>query len=82
MEEPGPAGSGQWKLIHVRGLDLVADGLTKPLLGVAFKRFLENLGMTQPFLQAEDPHVRAAQTRGIRTPEHVHSGGVAAMSLL
>ena len=82
LEEPGPAGSGQWKLIHVRGLDLVADGLTKPLLGVAFKRFLENLGMTQPFLQAEDPHVRAAQMRGIRTPEHVYSGGVAAMSLL
>ena len=82
LEEPGPVGSGQWKLIHAHGLDLVADGLTKPLLGVAFKRFLENLGMTQPFLQAEDPHVRAAQTRGIRTPEHVYSGGVAAMSLL
>ena len=41
----------RWFLHHVRGLDLVADGLTKPLLGAAFKRFLENLGMNMPFFK-------------------------------
>ena len=31
--------------MHLRGVDLVADGLTKPLLGQAFLAFLRDLGM-------------------------------------
>ena len=64
------------------GLDLVADGLTKPVLGAAFKRFLENLGMNLPFLQAEDAEVRAAQLQSLRTSQHVHSGAASALSFL
>eukprot|EP00435_Cladocopium_sp_Y103_P033382 s1981_g8.t1 len=41
----GIAPGGLWKLLHLRGTELVADGLTKPLLGQAFSRFLQNLGM-------------------------------------
>ena len=37
--------SGAWKLLHLRGEELVADGLTKPLCGQAFGRFLEDLGL-------------------------------------
>ena len=36
---------GVWKLLHLRGTELVADGLTKPLSGQAFYRFLEDLGI-------------------------------------
>ena len=32
-------------LLHLRGSELVADGLTKPLLGQAFAAFLRDLGM-------------------------------------
>lgn len=39
------APGGQWKLHHLRGLELMADGLTKPLQGQAFHRFLVNIGM-------------------------------------
>ena len=47
----GVAPGGTWKLLHVKGVDLVADGLTKPLHGQAFRAFIEELGMpnqTQP----------------------------------
>ena len=77
LDETDAAG-GQWKLIHVRGLDLVADGFTKPLFGAAFKRFLENLGMNIPFLRAEDPEVRAAQMRNLGSRERVHAGAASA----
>ena len=36
---------GVWKLLHLRGTELVADGLTKPLSGQAFYKFLEDLGI-------------------------------------
>ena len=36
---------GKWKLLHLKGTELVADGCTKPLLGQAFFRFLEDLGL-------------------------------------
>lgn len=41
----GVTPDGPWKLFHLRGTELVADGLTKPLHGQAFFRFLEDLGM-------------------------------------
>ena len=36
---------GRWKLLHLKGTELVADGLTKALLGQAFLRFVEDLGL-------------------------------------
>ena len=36
---------GKWKLLHLKGTELVADGCTKPLLGQAFFPFLEDLGL-------------------------------------
>eukprot|EP00435_Cladocopium_sp_Y103_P018479 s2475_g4.t1 len=41
----GVTPDGLWKLFHLRGTELVADGLTKPLYGQAFARFLQDLGM-------------------------------------
>ena len=35
----------KWKLIHLRGENLLADGWTKPLIGQAFERFLRKLRM-------------------------------------
>ena len=81
LDETDAAG-GQWKLIHVRGLDLVADGFTKPLFGAAFQRFVENLGMNAPFLRPEDPEVRAAQVRSRNSQERVHAGAASAMGFL
>ena len=81
LDETDAAG-GQWKLIHVRGLDLVADGFTKPLFGAAFQRFVENLGMNAPFLRPEDPEIRAAQVRSHGSRERVHAGAASAMSFL
>ena len=81
LDETDAAG-GQWKLIHVRGLDLVADGFTKPLFGAASQRFVENLGMNAPFLRPEDPEIRAAQVRSHGSRERVHAGAASAMSFL
>ena len=36
---------GGWKLLHLKGTELVADGCTKPLCGQAFFRFVEDLGL-------------------------------------
>ena len=44
----GITSDGLWKLFHLRGTELVADGLTKPLHGQAFFRFLEDLGIERP----------------------------------
>ena len=40
----GVASDGAWKLLHLRGTELVADGLTKPLAGQAFFKFVDDLG--------------------------------------
>ena len=48
---------GIWKLFHLRGTELVADGLTKPLYGQAFFKFVEDLGMAHRELEMEPgPH--------------------------
>ena len=41
------APGGLWKLLHLRGTELVADGLTKPLQGQSFARFVQDLGMNR-----------------------------------
>ena len=72
---------GKWRLIHEKGLDLVADGFTKPLFGAAFQRFLENLGMSRLFL-LPDQERDAARLRSVRTREFAHSGADSALSFV
>ena len=43
----GIAPGGLWRLLHLRGTELVADGLTKPLLGQSYSRFVQDLGMNR-----------------------------------
>ena len=49
----GRAPGGLWRLLHLKGIELVADGLTKPLLGQAFSSFLTDLGMRRERNEAE-----------------------------
>ena len=44
----GTAPGGMWRLIHLSGKELVADGMTKPLQGQAFAAFRTDLGMQPP----------------------------------
>ena len=57
----GIAPGGIWRLLHLRGTELVADGLTKPLSGQAFFAFLMDLGMKRPSKPDEDDHGSGAQ---------------------
>ena len=50
----GTAPGGAWKLLHLKGTELVADGLTKPLHGQAFQAFVADLGMRGPKLESSD----------------------------
>jgi len=43
-ESKGRIGGG-WKLLHLKGTELVADGCTKPLHGQAFTQFVDDLGL-------------------------------------
>ena len=36
---------GRWQLCHLKGTELVADGMTKPLAGASFFGFLSDLGV-------------------------------------
>ena len=45
IEESEDSPGGQWRLLHLKGSELVADGLTKQLNGQAFARFVEDLGI-------------------------------------
>ena len=49
-------------LLHLRGSELVADGLTKPLLGQAFAAFLRDLGMPRQHEneEGEETHSQSA----------------------
>ena len=38
---------GRWQLSHLCGTELVADGLTKPLLGQSFVEFIKDLGLKE-----------------------------------
>ena len=42
---------GRWKLIHLKGTELMADGCTKPLQGQAFAKFVEDLGLKRGCLE-------------------------------
>lgn len=45
LEDQSSYPGGPWKLFHLRGTELVADGMTKPLAGQRFAGFLSDLGM-------------------------------------
>ena len=45
IEESEDSPGGQWRLLHLKGSELVADGITKQLNGQAFARFVEDLGI-------------------------------------
>ena len=88
LENNSPYPGGAWKLMHLRGTELVADGLTKPLLGQSFQNFLSDLGLKgeeaslkviemdrrQPLLQE--------QNGADRRPPQVHDQAAAARALL
>jgi len=62
----GVAPDGVWKLLHLRGTELVADGLTKLLSGHAFFRFVEDLGMKPRRSSSEngDEHQESGPSSG------------------
>ena len=45
MDDESQVPGGPWRLSHLSGKELVADGCTKPLNGQAFFRFFEDLNM-------------------------------------
>ena len=51
MDEMCEVPGGVWRLLHLKGSELVADGLTKHLLGQAFARFVEDLGLKRMNLE-------------------------------
>ena len=57
----GTAPGGLWRLLHLRGTELVADGLTKPLSGQAFFAFLLDLGMRPPAKHQGDENAPGSQ---------------------
>eukprot|EP00435_Cladocopium_sp_Y103_P029229 s2739_g7.t1 len=57
-----------WSVDHCSGLDLGADGLTKPLQGQAFTRFLDLINMS------DDEDARVAKVRA-EPADHRHQNG-------
>eukprot|EP00435_Cladocopium_sp_Y103_P070969 s226_g36.t1 len=55
IDEEGCTPGGVWRLLHLKGTELVADGLTKQLLGQAFDRFVSDLGMKCQHQQNPEP---------------------------
>ena len=53
---PTPQDQGEWFLEHMPGSQLVANGLTKLLLGQAFSSFLVELGMCKEGQGAKKSH--------------------------
>ena len=60
LESDSAYPGGAWKLMHLKGTELVADGLTKPLLGQSFHNFLCDLGL----------RVGGASVRALGAAEH------------
>eukprot|EP00434_Breviolum_minutum_P011282 symbB.v1.2.009953.t1/scaffold559.1/size321893/8 len=45
LHSPDPTQEPEWSARHLSGIDLVADGMTKPLLGASFLRFAKRLSL-------------------------------------
>lgn len=63
-----------WELHHLRGTELPADGLTKPLAGQSFRNFVIDLGMRKE--ERKDP------TRGDAPPPRPGGTGAAAATIM
>lgn len=70
LEKNSAYPGGVWKLMHLKGTELVADGLTKPLLGQSFQNFRDDLGM-----QPDEVSLRAMGTDH-RLPQLQDQNGV------
>ena len=72
-ESKGRIGGG-WKLLHLKGKELVADGCTKPLQGQAFTQFVDDLGLRR----TRREHRPAREERPAAGGEH-HGAAMRAM---
>ena len=60
----GKAADGVWRLLHLKHTELVADGLTRPLLGQAFRAFLSELRMERQAPQAQQDQPSGFDQKG------------------
>eukprot|EP00435_Cladocopium_sp_Y103_P016572 s1768_g4.t1 len=88
MDDECPVPGGVWRLIHLKGSELVADGLTKQLLGQAFAKFCEDLGLRRPTTEKAgctvetQPKVSRATVVSSEGASTGSSGGFAAVKAL
>lgn len=60
------ADGATWELNHLRGVELPADGLTKPLMGEAFRNFVIDMGMKTGENQRQKDDVSRGDSPGPR----------------
>ena len=54
----------RWKLLHLKGTELVADGCTKPLQGQAFAQFVDDLGLKRTSHETQPASESRSSTTG------------------
>ena len=74
LDETNRKVGGGWKLLHLKGTELVADGCTKPLQGQAFTQFVDDLGLRR----TRREHRPAHEERPTAGSEH-HGAAMRAM---
>ena len=74
LDEANRNRGGGWKLLHLKGTELVADGCTKPLQGQAFTQFVDDLGLRR----TRREHQRAREDQPTAGGEH-HGAAMRAM---
>ena len=74
LDETNRNRGGGWKLLHLKGTELVADGCTKPLQGQAFTQFVDDLGLRR----TRREHRHAHEDRPAVGGEH-HGAAMRAM---
>jgi hypothetical protein len=74
LDETNRNRGGGWKLLHLKGTELVADGCTKPLQGQAFTQFVDDLGLRR----TRREHRPAREERPAAGGEH-HGAAMRAM---
>eukprot|EP00435_Cladocopium_sp_Y103_P017368 s2125_g4.t1 len=70
MDEECEIPGGVWRLLHLKGTELVADGLTKQLLGQAFDRFVSDLGLKRSTSSTSSTHASAAATAPVESTQN------------
>ena len=74
LDETSRNRGGGWKLLHLKGTELVADGCTTPLQGQAFTQFVDDLGLRR----TRREHQRAREDQPTAGGEH-HGAAMRAM---